>query len=410
MLIISACTQPARPKPPPQFGDVVILIIDNFATTEATAAPSAGSNCAFTDFENEVGAGGGGGGLPEGTAHGEAVFNVVNSQLQAIPGTDRRSSQPRNSEWQYLGHTITVKALNIENFETRSIADKIDAEVKSGRYVLNMSFVVFPCEVTDWLLGTDGGRMADADIFTEYQRIISEIQYLAAFKDLLSGLSASAGLDAIRKHPSYRQLQMRLYYSLVAGRAFDGRSGKRTAAINLLMEDPLAVKVGEKADLRLAISVAAAGNGIYYLDPSPASSPSVQHVSLPFPFAPALWPSVVSASASIATTASDTTTGQRAAYSNPGEVAMPGLYDLPGNRSAIGTSFAAPRLSAWQAIYFLFYGSVICMKNLPALNYVDQPPPGFNDNVWKDLSLRAAASQHCPHFTDFTIPPPSQSP
>ena len=99
---------------------------------------------------------------------------------------------------------------------------------------------------------------------------------------------------------------------------------------------------------------------------------------LPFPFAPALWDFVVSASADAEPAIT--------ARLNSGEVKLDaaGPALVPGS---FGTSFAAPRLSALEARYLAETGSVAC-GGTPPLGYVDlSGSPVLNLSVaspWKN--------------------------
>src|SRR5262245_47479480 len=114
------------------------------------------------------------------------------------------------------------------------------------------------------------------------------------------------------------------------------------------------------------VAVGAAGNGLRQLTTGADGTTTVQQLTaLPFPFAPAIWNDVVSASAST----SDSPSGGHAVlmgYSNRGEVALEGS----SRRADVqGTSFAAPRLTAWEAIYLLNGGRFACDTYRPPLGY-----------------------------------------
>ncbi len=109
---------------------------------------------------------------------------------------------------------------------------------------------------------------------------------------------------------------------------------------------------------------------------------------LPFPFAPGLWNPVVS------TSASDEDPQTRADYSNSGEVLLDGRTSA-GTTNVHGTSFAAPRLSAQEAVYLFTGGETTCASNIPPLGYTNSDLGG---QTWQNLEVAAAAAGYCPAF------------
>jgi hypothetical protein len=153
-------------------------------------------------------------------------------------------------------------------------------------------------------------------------------------------------------------------------------------------------------DLRV-ISVAAAGNYGY--------------LGYDYPFAPALWDSVVSVSANgwdpldkdirdhhgaFDPTAHYTTT--KTTYSNPGEVIFNGqlnhqIRNPEADMYYFGTSFAAPRLSVQEAIHLLFGGDIRCFNSQGV--ELCHPPLGYATDYgpWGNLIFYDAV-QNCPNF------------
>jgi hypothetical protein len=130
--------------------------------------------------------------------------------------------------------------------------------------------------------------------------------------------------------------------------------------------------------------------------PPPKGFPPVVFVAaagnsgLGFPFAPALWPEVLSVSAQKAEDVSG-----RADYSNSGEVMMSGLEKLT---YSLGTSFATPKLAALEARYLL-------RRSTAAPPPCTIPPLGHKPNGWdtvqaakKNLSLSDATKEYCTSF------------
>lgn len=118
-----------------------------------------------------------------------------------------------------------------------------------------------------------------------------------------------------------------------------------------------------------------------------------------YPYAPALWDSVVSISAV------EALPGRSSSYtSNFGEIAMRGLHpsaiDEHGEPRQ-GTSFAAPRFSVWAAMYLLTGGPSPCEEgddHYPVLGYKKD---NWNIQDWPhdpNLSLMEAAEFYCPGF------------
>jgi hypothetical protein len=153
----------------------------------------------------------------------------------------------------------------------------------------------------------------------------------------------------------------------------------------------------------VVVPVAAAGNGLGYV---PAADPAVQagdgevvKIRLDFPFAPAIWNSVVSVSATEADPAfaGPAVPGSdlRTRYSNGGEVMLDGQYTY-GTTSVHGTSFAAPRLAYLEALYLLGGGAVPCGQPVPPLGYSDMEG---GSPQWDNLTVAAAAAKvGCPGF------------
>jgi hypothetical protein len=124
-----------------------------------------------------------------------------------------------------------------------------------------------------------------------------------------------------------------------------------------------------------AIAVGAAGNGITIPTPDGMHG---RHVALPFPFAPAMWSDVISIGASIKDSEKPT------AYTNRSEVILPGSFDLTTDQvyHLEGTSFAAPRMAAKQAIYLLTGGTIPCNADTPPLGYATEAV--LNSSNWRD--------------------------
>src|SRR5262249_50166166 len=153
-------------------GSVAVLAIDDFGGDGTTPPTDKTINCAYPT--GTYGSKGGGGGLPPGMLHGEAVFNelyglftkglnssstpyafgdlpanVVKKPVEIWSHPNTKTQAPPN---------IMLVSVDSANFDTRKIADRIESvittlEKRHGveRFVLNMSFVIAPCDVEDWL-------------------------------------------------------------------------------------------------------------------------------------------------------------------------------------------------------------------------------------------------------------------
>jgi hypothetical protein len=135
--------------------------------------------------------------------------------------------------------------------------------------------------------------------------------------------------------------------------------GSTMDPVQALFQDP-------PLDQENIIGVAAAGN-----------------FAQPFPYAPALWPHVLSVSVD-------------APYSNAGEVMMfDGTVNYDGMTLAPATSWAAPEMSLNAADHLLWGGSAICDGLRPPLAYATDPT---RPNIWENLSFDMAKSSYCPSF------------
>jgi hypothetical protein len=122
-----------------------------------------------------------------------------------------------------------------------------------------------------------------------------------------------------------------------------------------------------------------------------------------FPYAPGLWPTVVSISAEY--TGYETCSTPAGAskkpspLSNNGEVAKNGMFECHA-----GTSFAAPRLSMEAALYLLAGGNVVCTGTL----LDNQKPEGISTTSspplahlpWDNLERRVASVRYCEDFNN----------
>jgi hypothetical protein len=237
-------------------------------------------------------------------------------------------------------HGMTAEAV-VEAIQDSMTANPADV------YVANMSFALIPCDT------------------------------VAAYAELQADLVEARDAQDSRAYRSLLRRAVIFYDDTV----FPAMSQHAQQMVNLNPLQDLFVEQGG-----LIVPVAAAGN-----------------YGLNFPFWPGAWGQVVSVSASAGegyypasewVRADDSPLlgavegqrGQNTRFSNYGEVMMPGEYDSTIGLM-LGTSFAAPRLTAVLAAYALEAGPGICQDedgNL-ALAYGN----------WDNLALDAAAQEYC---------------
>lgn len=409
--------------------DVAVLVVDDFRlTAPASPAGPLTGNCVTS--ANVVGSGGAGDDLQlDDRTHGELVYQVLRDQLGtlvaavggAMPQTTATTAPAlgdgpertveTTAEWAYpdggQSYRIRLVAVDAAGYTTANVIDGIAASMSAltrerfRRFALNLSFVVLPCDPMTLLtttnqqallqtyltlLGTDDSMLSALETIlsisipnvdaTTIAQLLPDIQTAALTDDRLLPLR-NCLIDA-----AYRQVAEEgpgkdtgMAQQLRADQAWDGfRASWPTVG-----GDGVAV-----------VTVGAAGNGIKCGD--------ADRVTFEFPFAPALWDFVVSVSA-------DDFAGGVMSYSNSGEVKLAGdgpLALLPGSH---GTSFAAPRLSAFEAIYLLRTGQVQCGGDQPTLGYVDtsalQPAPSPGPLPWHNEDKTLWPS-HCSDFSSMS--------
>jgi hypothetical protein len=249
---------------------------------------------------------------------------------------------------------------------------------KFNRFVLNMSFVVMPCDVVGWLTDPDLDSLLktyDAMIQDDSTSTLKAglASYLNGDTLDMGKVRAGGFTETLLRDDTLAALRPYLagaFYQEVDLEDFNGDRRPLSTVYN----DPgwqsfrtQLIQPGANGFPLRIIPVGAAGNGVKYPDPA-IDDPDRAHdpanlirKGLPFPFAPALWDFVVSTGAD----ASPAVTARL----NAGEVKLDGTgpATVPGS---FGTSFAAPRLSALEAKYLAETGKVVC-GGTPPLGYVD---------------------------------------
>lgn len=361
----------AVPVPGSVPGNVAVLVVDDFGQGRDGGEKTGGMTDNCTVGASDVGSNGAGDDLPASVySHGELVRQVLRDSLTGALGVS-----PAADVWSMPSYAVRLEAVPVSGYRTAdliaAVRSRIDALRRAGyeRFVVNLSFVVVPCDVVAWLSAGD----LDALLKT-YDEMIQN-DPASALKAALQGyLDASGSLDpalvrsggrftmAVLSTPDLSPLRSYLvgaFYKTINVERF---SVKEQRALATVHGDPAwgafraqYVDPGTTTGAALkVVPVGASGNGVKFLD----SKGNLVRKGLPFPFAPALWDFVVSAGADEATD-----------RFNAGEVTLNGSGPslVPGS---FGTSFAAPRLSALEARYLAETGSVTC-GGTPPLGYVD---------------------------------------
>ena len=394
--------------------NAAVIVIDNFQGVPAAPAKFASTaNCPYAPEDvNVVGDQGAGDDLPEGVSHGSVVYSLLERQLDTTPGLRRAPTRPRAdygigatgivgaTAWDYHGTDVILVAMDHDHSTTGEIAGRLRSLTEAmqastvgfKRFVLNMSFVIAPCNVPQWLDSI--GRFSVEETLEAYQALIDGQPGLSRFQaalDSLVGDTAGRRDRILRGNPADGLAVIR---RRVAISEFYGEMAKQNPnpVRARIAEDPIREVLAKYMNVngRRVIPVGAAGNGVLLLlDDAP-----LRRIRFEFPFAPALWNTVVSASAS----AKDL--GPLAGYSNSGEVMLDG-NEVYGNLRLQGTSFATPRLSARQAAYLLTGGLPTCNGHLPTLGYANSDASGGTS--WNNTLLGTAITAYCP---DFVVRPP----
>jgi len=399
-------TDKTPPNAPPTQGDVAVLVVDDFGlgkTDYGDETKFPDENCIVGS--TDVGSNGADDGLPSKYPHGELVYKVLRDQLSALtPTLTSTATTPRpaaqaglppletKAEWKYRfqgtnkDYRIRLVAAHASGYRTQDVLDEIGVRLNAlkserqafHRFVINLSFVVIPCNVIKWLDDSEVDGL-----------LVTYNEMLAKDERLRKGLAdytddGKLTRDAARR-PGFtvRVLQkddlasMRIYlvsafYRKVSLTVFGAGENKDLKLMAQIYADSHWLRFRDKwikpgATTGTAsptsdttdkvIPVGAAGNGIKLGDP-----PNQTRKALRFPFAPGLWEFVVSASAFSEWKEYDVL--------NSGEVKLDG-HGPSVEPLSFGTSFAAPKLSALEAIYLLKTGRVVCDGHSPPLGYVD---------------------------------------
>jgi hypothetical protein len=336
----------ARPGVPASAqGDynVVIIVADDFSDstldTVDTGQFDSSDNCTVS-LEGQAFAVRGVSADPIDEAHGDLVY----AQLEELLADAN------------AGSAIDLVQVDIQGVTTDIVASRIGdaiADHPADFYVVNMSFVIIPCE------------------------------YITGFADFESQMMDARDAKDLNKYRGLFQRAVVFYDKTV----FPAMSHRAQSATDL---DPLQSLFTSLSSN--VIPVAAAGN-----------------FGLDFPFWPGAWGQVISVSASEGTGydapapwdkkkdtpllgTEDLTPGKTTRISNYGEVMIPGEYASDFGVVA-GTSFAAPRLSVAMAVYVSQVGGSYCRQSNgnPALAY----------GGWDNLMLGEVIGDYCPEMASY---------
>jgi hypothetical protein len=464
-LVLAGCHTPPAPTSTEDVDNVAVLVIDNF-NAEPSLPDTGDANCPHTTFgrtasgANEVDGTGAGDGLPASVSHGETVFQDLKTELTGlmrgqgmrvtpedlrIHGLDGPSVHTETgilndymAKWRYKDKDVLLLGVDTNDYTTADVNTHLKALVSaiSGnvpspirRVVLNMSFVIAPCNVQKWLRA-NGANPDSERWFAAYRAAVDTDPDLADLKATIEAYANDADpmgrvtRDSIHFAVAAQRVAINRFYSLLLddpraanpradiGRVVtDSAAGTQSPAVRAyrqVTEDPLNGGDGivhwlPPSPFR-SIAVGAAGNGITI------PTPDGQHgrnFRFAFPFAPAMWSDVISIGAS-------TPNGQTLTdYSNHAEVILPGNFDFSGWKvyPLNGTSYAAPRMSAKDAIYLLTGGETPCDGMTPPLGYAEERVLKSSDwaDNWKDLTF-SKAEDLCAQFkTRTTLQGPTPS-
>jgi hypothetical protein len=267
------------------------------------------------------------------------VSSVLREALQSAlgPGQSYAANGFYGNAWRWTlalsKRELVLLQLHVSRYQTDKLFAGISTLLASDRLdriILNMSFVVAPCDVAAWFRDETSPYTADllklynALLATNSKEFADLQRLLAEFAKPVSAWSADARkvlhsvveyLNAVTNAPWYRGLIDDQAWSLFAKSHPEG------------------------------IAIGAAGNGIKMLDQG-----TVRTQRLDFPFVPAGWPGILSVSASANR---DTILAD---YSNSGELLLRGEAIYQGTPIR-GTSFAAARLAAQLGTYHYAMGA-----------------------------------------------------
>jgi len=371
--------------------NVAVLVIDDFGDMAADGKtrlrcpilcpdPKLDGNCVVRPDGQTFATRGAGTGESE-TPHGVLVYTELYQELG--PGSTRWYGYKKwginwmrqVDKWDGDGARLLLVAVDTEGFKTSIISERIKQainlfeEMGINRFVLNMSFAIVPCGLAalyEQILNSDQDISTLQDILDDYAGVIPDNVSQEEIQSLVTDPKELARILVIRAsyspYPAGKQPELSERLQVIYGDDFLGNDPLRNwlCACN------------EPTD-RIVIPVGAAGN--WGMD------------GFEFPFAPAIFDSVVSIGAE--------PVQNKEIYSNPSEVIMDGEHSTVMDDSGEpirGTSFASPRFSAKAAIYLRNGGT----GPLPGSV---EPPLGYagDEGPWDRKPYEQAKAVHAPY-------------
>lgn len=328
--------------------------------------------------------------------HGEIVLELFREEISQVQNAERTGTDTLNDSsirivetWVVGDRKVLLVTVDTLGFTTRVISERIPKAIKVvedmygvHNMVINMSFVIVPCD--------PGWGKSNEDLRSQYENLIAQDPENAELQAVLDGISPddrdtlakSPELAALRLKPEFVAENLPIAYGSLQTRFTEqvqipyqnGTFEQEYKAPWLETQgdlfgsgfiDPLFTLFdGFSASGRTVINVASAGN-----------------FGFKFPFAPGIWSSVVSVSATgISFTPND------------GDVALKGVFD-----GWEGTSFSAPRFSLMAARYLLRDGAIPCEGELGRSTV---PPLAYAPlyDLWVNWSVADASRLYCEGF------------
>lgn len=389
-LLLGAGCMPIQPTSnlnatPISIDPVVILVVDDFSKDKPAETPPDATLCVATpDGQGRYkfrGVATDQGEFP----HGNLVYAEISNLLSTmIP--DNLAPVPAKSMvtmtgttflnlewvkdvelWEVANRHLLVVAVDTPDWDPGIVADHISTTIKMldipgveigdyrlnevKGYVLNLSFALVPCKLPP-------DPLIEAQ-FDNYRDLIDAYR-----NDVKFGRSEWENMIA-KSSTDYEE-------AVSPDATVDIFKGFKCNLVRTSIGTKRLCELLEATQLmtpKVVISVASAGNA-----------------RLPFPFAPGLFPNVITVSAA------EDLEGEHI-YSNRGEIKMSGIHPtlltVQGDELT-GTSFAAPRFSLMAALFLLHDNTCSADEGWNALSYDD----------WGDLELSDALRVHCPQFVN----------
>jgi hypothetical protein len=321
--------------------------------------------------------------------HGRLVYHEIEALLRTGGGTQAElvlGSEPSINRpwirdigrWQTKGGNMVLAAVDTDGYNTDVIGSRIQETVQLlnqrygiTRFVINMSFVVVPCDSVTAPL--DYLKILDDPAYQNLKQALDAA--IANGEDLVDVMVRQPDFPAFRQDVlNQRTVQFERTLescygqpSIPRGTGQTGAAAQQaapTAAPTLTAAaQPIAPGAGPgtQACQNLLRGNDPLAQRLTQLDGSQLNGGTAQIIAIAssgnrgdsFSFAPGYWPNVVSVGADY--TGWDKCDLQTEPLGNMGEVRMSGLYDCLS-----GTSFAAPRLSYEAGLYLMLGGAMSC--------------------------------------------------